>query len=780
MTLLLGLDGDPRMQPTKARGKIIRASKRRQPDSRHGRSRALCAWLGASAFSVCFIENEVAAADTAVKSGALEVVVVTARKRQETLQDVPMAVSAVQGADLTNKGIDDVQGLYARVPNLSSVTAGQGSGSDSIYLVIRGVGFNGGQEPATGVFIDGVFQPQVGFDIGFLDLERVEVLRGPQGTLYGRNTQAGALNLVTRKPGNTFEGKVDVEAAEFSSYRASASIRGPLSEAFSAGIAAEYRTSDGYINNTVRGEEGKYDQTNTVRGSLRWQPGTNLDINLTGDFSRKSFNDMSEGVPVACKCYTYSEEVVEDHKDLYGTGLTVEWTADNNISLTSITGWRAVDSDVTADLDLLGPPGVSSTVPPVVGSTVNPNPVVVRGSDFLTQFEQRILSQEVRVAGEVGTVLNWQLGAYYFDQKEQYWRVWGAAADTRHDPSLDGFFPLTSFANLTQDRDGWALFGQASWHPASRWELTVGGRYAKESSLQFGEGTAAIPALGPTGVYIVNVTDRREGDFDSITGMGSISYFLSDAAKAYFTVSQGWKAGGFNKLPDDNANEYDDEKSINYEVGLKTSWFNSRIQANLALFYIDITDQQLTGIIYVDNIPRGFIDNAGKSRSKGAELELNAHLTDHLTISGSLGYTDARFVKFLDGSAGAPGIVRDGQRFPYVSELNASVAVEYTMPLSEEMDISVLADYTYVSDFRDPTTSLCCRIDNNTVPSQDRVNLQVSLLRDRWRVSAYVRNVFDDYSLTNTTLLEYFGTSPYVYGAPLAPRQVGVRVSREF
>jgi iron complex outermembrane receptor protein len=151
----------------------------------------------------------------AAQDGALDEVVVTARKRTETLQDIPLAVSAIDGATLQAQGIANITDTYSRVPNLYFTASGGASPtSDYQYLTIRGVGFNGGLEPAVGVFIDGMYQPQIGFDTSFLDAERVEVLRGPQGTLFGRNTQGGAVNIVTRKPGSEFGGRVELEGGQ--------------------------------------------------------------------------------------------------------------------------------------------------------------------------------------------------------------------------------------------------------------------------------------------------------------------------------------------------------------------------------------------------------------------------------------------------------------------------------------------------------------------------------------------------------------------------------------
>jgi iron complex outermembrane receptor protein len=225
----------------------------------------------------------VAAADVQ----ALDDIVVTARKRAETLQDVPLAVSAIDGVELETKGITNITATYSRVPNLYFTASGGASPtSDYHYLIIRGVGFNGGLEPAVGVFIDGMYQPQIGFDTSFLDAERVEVLRGPQGVLFGRNTQGGAVNIVTRKPGREFEGRVELEGGRFSTYRGLVSVAGPLTDTLAAGLSLQYGSTDGCARNVTLGRDYFSDQF-VGRGTVVWTPNHRLEATLILDASRR-------------------------------------------------------------------------------------------------------------------------------------------------------------------------------------------------------------------------------------------------------------------------------------------------------------------------------------------------------------------------------------------------------------------------------------------------------------------------------------------------------------
>ncbi len=226
--------------------------------------------------------------DAARGAERVEEVIVTARKREETLQDVPLSVSVMTGADLEKAKIQSADDLYGRIPGLYFTNPNSyGSTSDYNYLVLRGVGFNGGLEPSAGVFVDGMYQPQLGYDIEFLDLERLEVLRGPQGTLFGRNTQGGALNLVTRKPGPETVGRWEVEGARFGTFRGFGTVRGPLGENLFGALITQYSDSDGYISDPLRNKRGAPDERMNLRATLRWKPTDALDFVLAGDVSNR-------------------------------------------------------------------------------------------------------------------------------------------------------------------------------------------------------------------------------------------------------------------------------------------------------------------------------------------------------------------------------------------------------------------------------------------------------------------------------------------------------------
>lgn len=741
-----------------------------------------------------FVSGGVLAADTqgegASSKGAeatgyfLEEIVVSARKRTESLQDVPVSVSAISGDELSNIGIEGVSDLYGRVPGLyfSKVGAVGGPTSDYSYLILRGVGFNGGQEPATGVFIDGMYQPQLGFDIGFLDLERLEVLRGPQGTLFGRNTQGGALSLVTRKPGEEVVGKVETEVDEFDTYRLYTSLSGPLTDNFFGGLSAEYGESDGYIDNRTTGENQDYYERYSVRGTLRWLPTEDLELILTADISQKDYNEMGTGAPLACDCYeVFADNQREDEKENQGVQFTLNWALNESIDLVSITGWRSTESDITVDLDNVEtgqtPFTFTNGLP---GSTVASGPVTVAGSVHRNIIKQEFFSQELRLTGG-GDDLDWLSGLYYFDQSQPAERFFDVGPDVTTDPVLSFIPPAFVREDLEMDRDGWAVFGQVSWSPLEAVELTLGGRYTEETVETGGEGGFHILAFAP----VLFAPDNKD-TYSNFSPMASVSYSFDDDVMAYFTVAQGWKAGGFNRVPPDQAAadlSFDSEESTNWELGLKGTWFDRRLVSNLAVFYVDISEQQLlTTTANSAGVPVRSLANAGESRSQGIEWELNALVSDAFRISSAIAYTDAEFKDFTQIGAGGATVVRDGEEFEYVPDLTGSVTFEYNLPLQNGSELDFYLNYRYVAGYTVPEvhtlSPLAATLDN---PSYERVDFRLSWLIDDWKIAGYVNNVLDSYDYTNIAYAGFDSrTDDNLYVQPLAPRQYGLVVTRTF
>lgn len=725
----------------------------------------------------------IAAQDVAAQSGApetLETIIVTARKRAETLQEVPLAVSAIDGDIIAAQGIRDVTAVYSRVPNLYFTTAGGASPtSDFQYLVIRGVGFNGGLEPAVGVFIDGMYQPQVGFDIGFLDVERVEVLRGPQGTLFGRNTQAGALNIVTKKPGQSFEGRVEVEAAEFATYRLQGAVSGPLSDTLSGALNVQYAESDGFSDNLTLGtDQGFYEQA-IARGTLRWTPSDVLDATLIADWTQKDFSELALGSPLSCRCYdNFSDQDADDSKDSVGVQLNIDWKLTDAMTFTSITGSRQVESDITYDWDgavtdqtPLTLSAVTQTNSPPIGPiSVASSPVIVRGVAQRQLLEQEFVSQELRLAGATER-LDWLVGAYYFDQSILQPRFVDIG------PGVP-FVPLYIRERFTEDRDGWAAFGQLTFRPIDRLELTLGTRYSDESVEVGGERV-----LNVADASIFAFLKSGELSTDNVSSMASVSWDLSDTALIYASWSQGWKAGGINRYPSRvNANlSYEDEESTNTELGLKASWLDGRLVTNLAVFNIDIEQQQVLNVIPDPNgvTPVTVIANAGQSTVKGVEAEITAKFTESLELDVAYGYTDTEFDEFIQF-----GVDRAGDEFWFVPNDTLSTTLSYNIEFANERALDVSLNYRFIGSYTIPDGNFNAAVGAElSNESYDRLDLRARLtLASGWRVTGYVRNLADSYDYAQIAREPFLPTvaPETTFVIPLEPRTFGLIVSKTF
>lgn len=709
-------------------------------------------------------------------------IVVTARKRQEKIEDVPIAVSVLSGAMIAAQGIKSVDDIYGRIPSLYFTNSGGAAPtSDFIYLVIRGVGFNGGQEPSAGVFIDGMYQPQLGFDVGFLDLERLEVLRGPQGTLFGRNTEAGALNLVTRKPGSELEGRAEVEGGKFGTFRAFGTVRGPISPIVSAGLTAEYSRTDGFATNPAPGGEGNPSSRFSVRGVLRVRPSSKLDIVLTADTSRQKYNELGLGVPLTCNCYrAYQDNDRPDYKNNSGVQLNADWDVSPSVKLTSITGYRDVNTDVTFDFDGRATdqtPFVANGVP---ASTVMPAPVTIAGIFQRVRDDQRVFSQELRLAGSTPAI-DWLLGGYYFSQKMRQRRIFNVG-NVEADPAVSFLQYLAIAEDFRTNREGEAAFGQLSWRPVKALEFTGGLRYSFEKVSVSGERVRNITQIENASPTFFRPNGSK--GFGNLSWMGSATYKIDNDIRLYGTVSRGWKAGGFNRFPSKASAvlPYDSETSTNYEVGLKSSFANGWLTANLAAFIVDINGmQQLTVTPDASGVPVTTIANAGKSRSKGFEAELTAAISNqlHLSLSGS--YTHARFVDFLQCAAANVCVSRNGQRFEFVPEWEAAQTLDYRLPIGDDVAIFTISN-RYISKTVVPDGSFLADLAATIpVPSYDRVDLRVGYQHKNWKLTGYVTNLFNSFDYTNAAYHPFLPETPQnKYVVPLAPRTFGAVLSFTF
>ena len=701
-------------------------------------------------------------------------IVVTARKRAETLQDVPMAVSALTDADLETRNVQDVNGLYAEVPGLFSAPGSVNNSADYAYLTMRGVGFNAGLEPAVGVFLDGMYVPQLGFDSAFLDLERVEILRGPQGTLFGRNTQGGAINLVSRRPGEDFRAKVRLDAAEFGTFRAQGSASGKVTDGLYAGFSVEHSRTDGYLDNIVLGGKQDWSKQTSARGTLRWLPSDTVEVMLIGDYSRRDYNEAIRGVRLATRRYeSLVDQDAPDRKTNHGVQLNVTADLGGGIRLTSISGYRYSMSDVFTDMDSRVSVQRTATLPAYAPVALTPQ--TFAGATLDIDIAQTFKSQELRLDGSIGT-LDWLVGGYYFDQHQTFDRYRRVGPGTVPFPAA-----LYIYENHIDDRDGYAAFGQASWKVTDSIELTGGGRWSHESTV--GTGNRG-QVFGPPLNLFQPVNRDAKAKFGNFSWMGSASYKPVGGLLFYATYAEGWKAGGINRSGSATANvPYADESSQNYELGMKASTSDQSLSLNLAAYHIEITNQQVTNVVPDPGggpTPVSIVENAAGSHVDGVEAELTVRPFTGLRLRGALSYSRSRFDNFVRAFSPADKTDFSGTPFENVPETTVFAAADYSLLIGANRAIDFHAEYQFVDSIIIQDNTRASRSgDQLTAPSYDRVNLSLSFEPAKGvRLTGYVNNLFDTFDYAFPSSDPLIGGDVFV--APLPPRQFGARVTFGF
>jgi iron complex outermembrane receptor protein len=687
----------------------------------------------------------------------LEEIIVTARKRDETLSDVPVTLSVFSGDTLEEKRITQIGGLIAKAPGLFlSQNQTFGPVKSETYITMRGVGATTPLEPAVAVFVDGVYQPKLAFDIFFLELERVEILRGPQGTLFGRNAQGGAMSLITKKPTNELSGNVTVDLDEYDSYGIKGTVNVPLIEdKLYWSLSGAYSQTDGFIRNRTLDRDQADQEKAGWRSTLLAHINEDFTATFTLNGSELSGGQVGAGVPTGSRKYDVFDNDVRDiQDDAFGGSLTLDWVV-GDVAVTSITGYSKVETDVFFDLD---------------GSAIGTG-------NFQNQvFEQTYTSQEFRVASSFDdSNWDWLTGVYYFDSTYDQARNF-SLLDPSSTPGVPVLNPGNSVTeNADFERDGWAVFGQLNYQLNESWEFTVGGRYASENveARQFGH--VILVGVGVDSPYD-NTADQT---FNGFSPMTSLSYKPNEDVMVYGTISHGFKAGGFPKYPfsqDRTGIPFDEEVSVNYELGIKSSWFDNKLALNAAIYHITIEDQQLGS--QVDGpagVPVEGIDNVGESTNDGAELEITWLPTDGLKLFANLGFIDAKFDEYVDEN----GTDRASEAVPYIPEFTANVGLQYVHDVSSALSLTWAVDYSYVDDYivGNGVGTFDPRIPIDDV---DYWDVSATLRHENWDLTLYADNATNEFNVLRTWQSPFHDPSQFSFDTVLPPRTVGLKASYRF
>lgn len=734
---------------------------------------------------------------------ALEEVLVTATLRTESLQDVPVSVNAMAGEKMQEAGIDKIEDLQAYVPNLTMSETGIGT---NIYIRGIGSGINPGFEQSVGMYFDGISYGRGQLTRApFLDLARVEVLRGPQNILYGKNSIAGALSLISARPGQEQEGMIsglyepdhDEKIVDFM-------VSGPITDTLGGRIAIRKREFGGYIENlTLNRDEPQRDE-GTIRAILDWDATPDLTAMLK--FELGKFNVLGRQVEIVndqpsalLGGATYAQALAgnfgadasvlnttQDYKRSsngdYSNNRTKNLTLNVDYALgegtlTFITGFLQYEFDELCDCDFTG--------------------ANVFSVPFEEDYDQ--YSQEIRWVSAAGNTFEHIGGAYYqkselafFDEividndiipKAVFSRVFAqakaagasdAAANAAATGASGAISNTTTPRNFTSDADLYSVFWQTTWNASDRLRATLGLRYSYEEkdgtrNLTVADLSGNERPIGTVDGVLAGVFKVERHDLKGSQKGGNLApslnvqFDVNDDMMAYATVSRGYKSGGFdarsNASPSPAPNpvgasiagafEYDEEQATSFEAGAKTSFFDGRGELNIAAFFTKYDDLQVS--IFDGTL--GFnVGNAGAAETKGIELDGRFALTDNLLMTAALAFLDFEFTDFengqcYQGQTENKNLVTGfcdykGKTNQYVADYSGNVGFVYTKSFGEAMEFRAGTDFTFTDDYNSSQNLDPSQIQDGYV----KVNMRVALsdVESGWEVAVVSKNLTDE------------------------------------
>jgi iron complex outermembrane receptor protein len=682
-------------------------------------------------------------------------IVVTARRREERLLDVPVAVTAYSGEALAKAGAIDITDIGQTTPN-TTLEVSRGSNS-TLSAFIRGVGQQdpvSGFEQGVGIYLDDVYlnRPQAAV-LDIYDVERIEVLRGPQGTLYGRNTIGGAVKYVTRSLPEDPSLRVRGTLGNYDQADLVVTASAPISDIVRVGASGARLSRGGFGKNLTTGLENYNKDIWAARGTVELGGyGQPVLIRISGDYTRdksaprgghREIPSIRTNVPVLDDVFDTQGGLISPKQDIEAYGFAINTTAEltDTLTLRSISAWRKDRSDTPIDFDAL--PAADVDVPSI--------------------YANEQLSQEVQFLYD-GDKLKGLLGFYYLT----------ATADTLFDVRLfNTVAGLTAFTQADVDTETYAVFGDFTYDFSDQLSVSLGGRYTwdkREANIlrqnYLGGGS---PVFGGAGVAFgapsTNFSGERE--FSKFTPRASVSFKPSTDHTLYASYSQGFKGGGFDprgvgaNAPDADGNGvrssdevagflgFRPEKVDSYEVGYKGNLMGDRLYVALAGFYADYSDVQIPGSVActVGGLPTfcGVVSNAGKATFKGVELEARAKLAqdfvqagDTLNLSGSLGYVDAKYKEYITNIAGVPTDVAEFREVQNTPKWTASGTLGYSTPVGEG-DVSFGTTLSYRSktyQFEVPNPY----IDQNGFALLD-ASLVYTAPDNRWSLGVFGKNL---------------------------------------
>ncbi|MEM1110854.1 MAG: TonB-dependent receptor [Pseudomonadota bacterium] len=774
------------------------------------------------------------------QSPQLEEVVVTAQLRTQSLQDVPIAVAAMSGEKMDDLGILDLEELTQFIPN---VNINQGRATPNLFIRGVGSGTNAGFEQSVGMYIDRVYSGRGALaNVPItLDLARVEVLKGPQGILFGKNTIGGAVNISTNKPTQELSGRVEaLWDPDHGEQVYTGIVSGGLSERVAGRLAVRYEGMDGWWDNRALDEEGPDMDNLFIRGGVLWDISDRAELWLKyeyGDFETSAAPSVvyQSDQPLNFQgdrpfpIIDERDEGAQDYSDIRDTRTdtlkaTLDWELDF-ATFTSVTAFSQYELESNANSDIAATPSLNR--------------------ELSEDYEQ--LSQELRFVSPGGETLDWIAGAYYQASELDISRFNDAL-----DFALSGPTAVADLIGLgegrptvfDQESTSWAVFGQATWNITDSFRGTLGLRYNEEEKT-LDKVTDSRGVLGARGTSLgspelivytnpasgILIGDLRSHSFtdlkrteEEVTWSANLQWDVGEDTMLYASVSTGFKGGGYDEAysnagetvrtgnlftgePDGGVIEtgitadeieYDEETVIAYEVGAKMGLADGAATLNFAVFRMEYEDLQVSSL--VGDVFR--VGNAGEAISQGLEIDGRWALTPSLTLGGSIAYLDATYDEFLGATCTVPqstdpvnnpGCLRDdgsniapgesggqdlsGETLLFSPEWSANVNLDYFTPISDSLEFRMTVDVNYTDEFYSALD-----LDPNTLhDSATRINARLALANaeDTWSVALVGKNLTDEKTQVWRNDVALTASNSY-FAVPERPRSIAIQARYQF
>jgi iron complex outermembrane receptor protein len=678
---------------------------------------------------------------TPAASEEIDEVLVTARRRSETFRDVPMTVSVFTAETIQSAGIEKPGDFIARVPNMTLVET-QNAGN--AFVVVRGISQARNSEPSVAVMVDGVLETNPAeFNQDLFDIEQIEVLKGPQGAVYGRNAIGGAIIIRTKDPGDEFEGRVKLGYGNESSVRAQAGISGPIGDIFKYRASLSYYDTDGFLDSTFLG--GKADPVESLSGRLRlsFEPNETFSGDVRLSFENLDTRGFYFVIPRDDEANPFStfttppnandvtspiqvDQTGIDERDLFTGAVRLNFNVGGG-TLSSVSAYNTTEEIITGDAYDFRP-AANSIFNVLLGFDLNQ-------SQFL---DLESWSQEIRFSSSDEGRIRWILGGY-FVHTDRFISTGNMVDDgtgvfpVYREPRLSGNNPSATFLADTQDNDAWAVFGDVTFEISDQFEVDVALRYDEDKRENT---TDTPPAFLPD--PSASTGEVRTQTFSETQPKFTLRYKPNDDITLFGGWSRGFRSGGFNQtgvgaVADASGiagvnDVFQAEVADTWEVGFKGQFLDRRLNVGVSVF-----DTESTNGYFFVFLAANSTQNLGNLDAdyKGAEFEISAKLTDNFELFGSYGYTDSEITGMED-----PSVI--GNQAPLVSKNTYNLGAQWRQPLSANLALALRADYQHVGETwwepynttsRDPI---------------DLVDLRVGLEGEKWAVTAWSKNLTDE------------------------------------